>query len=245
MRGRRCGHPRRGAAVTGPARSLPAYITITADAHAGASLDTYREYLDPRYREPFDAWRLALRTTGKKSVGSRKTKNWDLDERHRDLEADGVCAEIVFPNTILPFHSEVSLVAPPPRPDELEHTLAGIRAHNRWLAEWCQQAPARRAGIGLIHLNDIDEAIRDVKWIAEHGLRGGVLLPLPADDIKHVKPLYAPEYDRLWAVIQDCDLVINQHGGAGSPNYGPYPAAEPLWILEVPFFSQRGFKQLI
>jgi predicted TIM-barrel fold metal-dependent hydrolase len=221
------------------------YVTITADSHAGATLDVYRGYLDPKYRDPFDAWRAARAPSGRKPAGARKTKNWDTAERYADMEADGVCAEVIFPNTAPPFYDRASLIAPPPLPEHFEHALAGIRAHNRWLAEWCQEAPTRRAGIGLIHLNDIDEAIRDVTWIAEQGLRGGVLLPLPADDQKYVKPLYAPDYDRLWAAIQDCDLVVNQHGGAGSPDYGPYPAAEPLWILEVPFFSQRGFKQLI
>jgi predicted TIM-barrel fold metal-dependent hydrolase len=233
------------------AMSLPAgascpYVTITADTHAGASLDTYREYLDPGIREAFDAWRAGLtRDPSKKPAGSRKSKNWDTAERFADQEADGVCAEVVFPNTLLPFHDQVVLIAPPARAEEFEHALAGTRAYNRWLADWCAEAPARRAGIGLVQLNDLDEAIRDAHWIAEHGLRGGVLLPLPADDQRWVKPLYAPEYDRLWAVLQDLDLVVNQHGGAGSPGYGPYPAAEPLWILEVPFFSQRGFKQLI
>jgi predicted TIM-barrel fold metal-dependent hydrolase len=231
--------------VNATAESHRPYVTITADAHAGASLDVYRQYLESKDHEAFDAWRAAIRKSGKKSIGSRKTKNWDSAERNADLERDGVCAEVVFPNTIPPFYNEAFLVAGPPPPDKFVHSLAGVRAHNRWLADWCKEASERRAGIGLILLNDIDEAIRDVKWIAEHDLRGGILLPLPPDDVKYVKPLYAPEYDRLWAVIQDCNLVINQHGGAGSPDYGPYPAADPLWILEVPFFSQRGFKQLV
>lgn len=232
----------------GDASQLRPYITITADTHAGATLDVYREYLEPKYREPFDAWRAAKRAgfaIPRKAEGSRKTKNWDTAERFADQEADGVCAEVVFPNTTPPFYDRPFLIAAPPSTEHFEHSLAGVRAHNRWLAEWCQDQAVRRAGIGLILLNDIDEAIRDVKWIAEHGLRGGLLLPLPADDVKHVPPLYAPDYDRLWAAIQDCDVVVNQHGGAGSPEYGPYPGAEPLWILEVPFFSQRGFKQLI
>ena len=35
------------------------YITITADTHAGAAIDSYREYLDPSWRADFDAWRGA------------------------------------------------------------------------------------------------------------------------------------------------------------------------------------------
>jgi predicted TIM-barrel fold metal-dependent hydrolase len=221
------------------------YVTITADTHAGASLDTYREYLDPAYRDEFERWRAAYRNPSKKHLGGKKTKNWDTAERMADLEADGVCAEVIFPNTVPPFYDTAFHVSRPPPPERYRHWLAGIRAHNRWLAEWCQEAPERRAGIGLVHLNDVDDAIADARWIAAHGLRGGLLLPLPPDDMKHIRPLYAPEYDRFWAVVQDLDLVLNQHAGAGSPDYGAYPAADPLWILETGFFSQRGFKQLI
>ena len=71
-------------------------------------------------------------------------------------------------------------------PEQYERWLAGTRAHNRWLADFCAEEPQRRAGIGLIHLNDVDDAIEDVQWIAEHGLRGGVLLPLPALDDVHL-----------------------------------------------------------
>ena len=59
--------------------------------------------------------------------------------------------------------------------------------------------PAQRAGIGQIFLNDVDDAIEDATWIKEHGLRGGVLLPNVAPDVKWVKPLYDPDYDPLWA----------------------------------------------
>ena len=62
---------------------------------------------------------------------------------------------------------------------------AGLRAHNRWLADWCAEYPGRRAGIGQILLNDVDEAVRDVHWIADHGLRGGVLLPGVPPDAPH------------------------------------------------------------
>jgi predicted TIM-barrel fold metal-dependent hydrolase len=231
--------------VTPPDDASRPYITISGDTHGGASLDMYRDYLDPGYRDDFDAWRSTYRNPSKKLLGGKKTKNWDSAQRTADLEGDGVIGEVIFPNTVPPFYGKAFHVSPPPKPEQYERWRAGIRAHNRWLAEFCAEQPERRAGIGLIHLNDLDDAIEDVRWIAEHGLRGGVFLPLPAPDDLHLKPLYAPEYDRLWAVIQDCDLVINQHSGAGSPDYGSYPGGDALWVLEMTFFTQRGFKQLI
>ncbi len=221
------------------------YICITSDTHAGASLDTYGEYLDPQYRDEFKTWRGAYRNPAKKHVGSKKTKNWDSAERLADLVADGVVGEIVFPNTVPPFYAKAFHISGPPRPEEYEHALAGTRAHNRWLADFCREAPERRAGIGLIHLNDLDDAIEDVKWIADNGLRGGVLLPLPSPAETWLKPLNHPDYDRLWAVIQDCDLVMNQHSGQGTPAYAEGQGAKALWAMEMSFFVQRGYTHLI
>ena len=64
--------------------------------------------------------------------------------------------------------------------------------------------------------------------------------------MKHIKPLYAPDHDRLWAVCEDLGVIVNTHsGGAGMPDYGPYPAAGLLWIAETSFFSRRPLTQMI
>ena len=221
------------------------YITITADTHAGASIQGYRDYLDPSERSDFDDWRSAYASPSKKHLGGKKTKNWDSAERRRDLESDGVVGEVIFPNTVPPFYDTAFHIAPPPSASQYVRWRAGARAHNRWLAEFCTDEPGRRAGIGLIHLNDIDDAIEDVNWIAKNGLRGGVLLPLPSPSDVHLKPLNDPCYDRLWAAIQDCDLVMNQHSGQGSPAYTDGQGSKALWAMEMSFFVQRGFSHLI
>jgi predicted TIM-barrel fold metal-dependent hydrolase len=237
--------PASEAANTAASPNRP-YVTITADTHAGASIQAYRDHLDPSWRGEFDAWRGGYKNPDKQHIGGKKTKNWDSAERRADLERDGVAAEIIFPNTVPPFYDTAFHISPPPTPDQYPRWLAGTRAHNRWLAEFCAEEPERRAGIGLIHLNDIDDAIADVHWIAEHGLRGGVLLPLPAPSDVHLEPLNSPRYDRLWAAIQDCDLVVNQHSGQGSPAYLPdAPGSRALWASEMAFFVQRGFTHLI
>jgi predicted TIM-barrel fold metal-dependent hydrolase len=221
------------------------YIVITADTHAGASIEAYRNYLDPKYREDFDAWRGSYKNPAKKHVGTKKTKNWDSKERLSDLIGDGVVGEVIFPNTVPPFYDAPFHISAPPSSKQYEHQLAGMRAHNRWLAEFCAEQPERRAGIGLIHLNNIEDAIEDVEWIAKNHLRGGVLLPLPSPSDVHLNALNHPDYDRLWAAIQDAGLVINQHSGQGSPHYGEGQGSKALWAMEMSFFIQRGYTHLI
>lgn len=221
------------------------YTIVTADSHAGGSHAAYREYLDPKYLEEFDAWRGKYKNPFKDLGDKRRYRNWDDEMRNSQQEADGIVGEVIFPNTVPPFFPSFVLFAGPPEPEHYERRLAGIRAHNRWLVDFCNEFPERRAGIGQIFLNDIDDAIAEVRWIKEHGLRGGILLPNIPPDAKHVRPLYDPEYDRLWEVIQDLEVPVNVHGGTGAPDYGPYPVAMLLYITEVGFYSQRPLVQLI
>ncbi|HXK21230.1 MAG TPA: amidohydrolase family protein [Myxococcota bacterium] len=231
--------------MSAPASERP-YVVISADTHAGASIATYRDYLEPALRDEFDAWRGTYSNPQKEHIGSKKHKNWDDAERMHDMQTEGVVGEVVFPNTVPPFFKTSVLICGNPRPEDYRLRLAGIRAHNRWLADWCAEFPDQRAGIGIVYLNDIDEAIADVRWIASHGLRGGVLLPHVTDDCtSYIKPLYAPDYDRFWSVCQEEGVVLNHHGGTGSPDYGRYPISLPIRLIETPFFSTRSYAQLL
>ena len=221
------------------------YLLITADTHAGGSHEQYREYLDPGYREQFDAWRGGYKNPSQAHYGNKKKRNWDLDIRTSDQNSQGVVGEVVFPNTVPPFFNKSIVTAAPPRPEEYELALAGIRAHNRWLKDFCAEDPDRRAGIGLILPNDFDEAIKDIEFIAQAGLRGGVLLPLIPPDCTWLKPLFDPAWDRVFAAIQDHDLVMNQHSGQGSPDYGNSMVGQALWVTEVTYYCQAGFRHLI
>ena len=110
-------------------------------------------------------------------------RNWDLDIRTADQNSQGVVGEVVFPNTVPPFYRQEHRHRPSAHGRRtMSAALAGIRAHNRWLKDFCAEDPVRRAGIGLILPNDLDEAVKDIEFIAEAGLRGGVLLPLIPPD---------------------------------------------------------------
>ena len=64
------------------------------------------------------------------------------------MQKDGVVGEVIFPNTVPPFFKTSVLICGNPRPEDYRLRLAGIRAHNRWLADWCAEYPEQRAGIG-------------------------------------------------------------------------------------------------
>ena len=222
------------------------YPIISADCHAGASHAVYREYLAKEYLDDFDAWRNKYKNPYKDlRANDDRIRNWDNEKRNGDQERDHVVGEVIFPNTVPPFFPNFVLFAPQPTAETYEHRLAGIRAHNRWLVDWCGEFPERRAGIGQIFLNDIDDAIDDVRWIKEHGLRGGILLPTLAPDVTWMPPITDRLYDPLWEVCADLGVVVNSHSGTGSPTYGKRPGAALLQMNEIPFYSQRPLVHLL
>jgi predicted TIM-barrel fold metal-dependent hydrolase len=134
-------------------------------------------------------------------------RNWDSDRRFAEQEADGIVAEVLFPNTVPPFFPTNAVVAPAPGPSNFARRLAGLHAHNRWQADWIAAAPSRRKGPIQIFLNDIDQAVRDIRTFQADGVHGGVLLPGASPD-SGLPPLFAPDYDPIWAVCQE----LNLHG---------------------------------
>lgn len=221
------------------------YTIISSDTHAGASHATYREFLDPQYHEAFDEWRGEYSNPFKDLGDDRRYRNWDDEMRNGQQDADGVVGEVIFPNTIPPFFPSFVLFARPPRPDEYELRLAGIRTHNRWLSDFCGRFPERRAGIGQVFFNDIDDALEDIRWIHDNGLRGGILLPPFPPDCDWIEPLNHPRYEPVWELCAELGVVVNSHGGTGSPAYARHPSSALLMLAEVPVYSRRPFLFLL
>jgi predicted TIM-barrel fold metal-dependent hydrolase len=222
------------------------YTIISADCHAGANHETYREYLAAEWHEEFDAWRARYRNPFRDLQDDGRTRNWDDGRRVAEQEADGVVGEVVFPNTVPPFFPTGQVVAPAPKSDgDFPRRLAGLHAHNRWLVDFVKAQPARRAGLGQIFLNDVDQAVRDVRWMKANGL-AGVLVPGVSPDTPWIEPLYSPVYDPLWAVCEELGMPATTHsGGSGLPSYGRHAFTNALFAMETGFFANRTLWHLI
>lgn len=220
------------------------YTVISADCHAGADLLDYKPYLEKSHHDDFDAWADAYVNPYEDLLADTADRNWNSDRRVAELEADGIVAEVVFPNTIPPFFPSASLMAPAPSREEHEQRWAGLRAHNRWLADFCAAAPGRRAGVAQILLGDVDEAVREIRRSKDAGLTGGILLPgtPPGSGLPE---LYSQTYDPVWAVCDELGVPVNHHGGSASPPLGEEPAARAVFMVETTWFSHRALWHLI
>jgi predicted TIM-barrel fold metal-dependent hydrolase len=228
------------------AHATDRYTIISSDCHAGGNHLQYREYLESRFHEQFDAWRAKYKNPFRDLQDDGRTRNWDDERRLGDLDADGVVAEVIFPNTIPPFYPQPSLKVQPPGATEgdLELRWAGLRAHNRWLADFCAAAPGRRAGIAQIMLHDVDAAVAEIEWAAEAGLTGGILLP-GAPPGTGLEPLHASVYEPLWAACEHAGLPVNHHSGSAVPPLGDEPIDNVMFLLEVTWWAHRALWQLI
>lgn len=221
------------------------YTVVSADAHAGADIPDYRPFLAATWHDEFDGWAASYVNPFADLLAATAYRSWDSDRRLAENDADGITAEVLFPNTVPPFFEEGSLVALPPTESEYVRRWAGIQAHNRWLAEFCARVPGRRAGVIQIFANRIDDALAEVRWAAEtFSPFGGILLPSlpPGSDLP---PLWDAAYEPLWTLCEELGVVVNIHGGGGLPDYGDAEVARAIMLVELPWFSHRSVWHLI
>ena len=243
-----------------PLDGLDRYLLITADTHAGSDPEGYGPYLEKRWQGDFQDWvaqsaelaKAMRQVMGNRSIGVDGDpdvdgdRNWDSARRLRETEADGVVAEVIFPNTSPPFApSMMSELGEADIGADYPRRWAGLRASNRWLADFCKEAPGRRAGIAQIFLPFIEESVEEIRWAKENGLTGGVLLP-GAPPGSGIEPLYAPQYEPIFAVCEELGMPLNHHSGGATPNFGMHmPQSLAMFMLEVTWWAHRALWHLM
>ena len=101
---------------------------------------------------------------------------------------------------------------------------ACFRVYNDWLAEYCAYAPTRLAGLALISLYDIDEAVKELRRCARAGLKGAVIWASPPNDRPYSSPLYEP----FWAEAQELNVPLSLHSITGMGAESRLAIKEPL-----------------
>ena len=223
------------------------YTVISSDCHAGAAIDTYKDYLEARWHEEFDEWRAAYSNPFRdlQKTNTKRTRNWDNEQRLSEQDGQGVVAEVVFPNTVPPFFPSSSLVSRPA--DGRRLRAAPGRGSAPTTAGWRSGAPSTpSAGPESARSSSTTStaALEDIRFIAENGLRGGVLIPGVSEDTG-LPGLHHSTYEPIWQMCADLDVVLNHHTGSASPDYGDEAPGGVIWIIEQGWFAHRALTHLI
>jgi predicted TIM-barrel fold metal-dependent hydrolase len=243
---------------------MDAYLTISADGHAGPPAEVYRDYLDPGFRVRFDEFQrqmAELREGMRTESGDHFREEWeeetggdggltaafDSAARNAVLDDEGVAAEVLFPDADVlgtgriaasPFGSGLAGDNSDP-----EAAVAGSRAHNRWLADFVGQEPTRRIGVAVIPatIPDMDTVLQLVREAKDLG-HAGILVPTRWFD----RPAYHdPLYEPLWALTEDLGLVLHTHSGAGPTDIGIGPGMLGIYASEAGWWAARPLAVLI
>jgi predicted TIM-barrel fold metal-dependent hydrolase len=239
--------------VSGPAAAgaswdtIDRYMILSSDTHAGAELRQYKQYLDADWHDEFDAWADSITNPFVDLRDPERARlNWDSDARLAASDAEGITGEVIFPNTLPPFFDILChLSGVPWDRAQYDRKWAGLRAHNRWLVDFCNGAPTRRRGLVQVLPNDLDDAIAEMSWAKATGVISGVMIPaIPPNHI--VEPFFHPRYDELWAACVDLELPVHQHQGSGSPEVGQQEAVgNAVFFAELDLWTRRTLLHLI
>jgi len=234
------------------------YVIISSDCHAGLACEDYRPYLESRYHRAFDdflAERQASRDEALKMnyeyIMNWESHNeeglrgaWDAEQRDKELDADGVAAEVIFADSDAitgkespPFGAGLS--AGEIKDPDL--AFAGARAHNQFLVDLCATSPERRGGIALVPIvHDVPRAVKEIEWVAAHpGIRG-IMIPTMWRD----HPPYNDRcYDPVWAACAEAGLVVHTHSGeAPREEFNDHIG---IYLAEVVFWTYRPIAHLL
>jgi predicted TIM-barrel fold metal-dependent hydrolase len=210
---------------------MSSYNVISADSHIVEPPDLYESRIEPKFRsraprierhrtrtgQEYDAWYLdgvRVGTIGSVIQAGRRFEDpgsidflgvWEdvrkaAYEPHamlEELEADGVWGACLQPSQGLFWY----------RLPDSELLSALCRAYNGWITDFCRAAPGRFKGIGMLNVDDVDDACQELERCAELGLAGAFIPVYPVAE----RPYRHASYDRLWWTAQDLEIPLLLH----------------------------------
>jgi hypothetical protein len=185
---------------------MSGYNIISADSHIVEPPDLYESRIEPKFlsRAPrmerhrtrtgqeYDAWYLEgmrVGTVGSVIQAGRRFEDpgsidflgvwedvrkaaYDPHAMLEELELDGVWGACLQPSQGLFWY----------RLSDGELLSALCRAYNAWITDFCRAAPGRFKGIGMLNVDDVDDACQELERCAELGLAGAFIPVYPPAD---------------------------------------------------------------
>ena len=149
-----------------------------------------------------------------------EARGWDAQSQVDAMDAEGLDLAVLFPSRglfVLGLDSSEQIGADGLEP---EFATAIARAYNDWLKDFCDHAPDRMFGAGMVAAHDIPGAVTEARRCVEELGFKSIFLPPAA---VNRRPWHHPAYDPLWAEIQRLGVPLAFHGGGQTyltPDFG-------------------------
>lgn len=209
---------------TARAADAKKYFIVSTDSHANEPANLWAERIEPEFRDRIPRmivdedgvkWRVSeghrpdrLRDQQLDGEdGLRGKSGADPEERLKDMEYDGIDAEVIFPNKGLSMWAT----------SNAKLAQAQCRVYNNWAWEVFSAYNDKMSPMACIATGEIDGAMKEIERTAKMGFRGLSLPCKPvwgAHEVEH--PNYnLPMFDPMWALIQETGLPITYHISTG------------------------------
>ena len=121
---------------------------------------------------------------------------WDPDARLAEQDRDGVAAEVIYPTVGMLLCNH---------PD-FDFKKACFAAYNRWLSEYCAEAPHRLYGLAQVSMRTPEDGVAELKEAHAMGFRGVMMPGDPA-----VEDYDSKLYDPVYAAAVELGLPLSFH----------------------------------
>ena len=208
-------------------QALIAEGCISADSHIVEAHDTYRAYIEPRYRDraphiasddkgndiyviPGMSDRIPLGLVAGAGVSAQDLKQRREGTRFADIHRSGSDPSYRVADQERDgvagevLYASVGMVLCN-HPD-FDYKEACFNAYNRWLAQYCAGAPERLFGLAQTAVTSVEAAIADVRRAREMGFVG-MMMPGNPQHEDYDQRLYDP----LWECCADLQMPICFH----------------------------------
>jgi uncharacterized protein len=115
--------------------------------------------------------------------------------RKKDMERDGVDAEVIF-----------GILGAATRLNDPVAANEMFRIYNDWLVDFCKHDSDRFIGLACLPYGDIDAAVQEIHRVAKLGLRG-----LELSCSWDMEPMWHPVWEPLWKAVHEVNLPLHFH----------------------------------
>jgi predicted TIM-barrel fold metal-dependent hydrolase len=134
---------------------------------------------------------------------------WQPGERLKDMDINGVQAQMCFPNYPR-FCGQIFLWG-----QDKELSRLCVEAYNDWMVEeWCGSSGGRLIPLCIVPLWDVELAVAEVRRNAARGVRAVAFTELPS--YLGLPSLHSRDWDPFFAACQETGTVLSMHIGSGT-----------------------------